>query len=90
MCPCCTSDDESVLLLGNCTGKVSVLRALFVMVVFCDREYSTQLIFELVDGLRSDHAIEACQLSRREISMLYAALLLDVVILVSFRSVFGM
>ncbi len=31
------------------------------MVEFCDREYSAELIFELVDGLWSDHAVEACQ-----------------------------
>jgi hypothetical protein len=31
------------------------------MVGFCDREYPTELIFELVDGLWSDQAIEACQ-----------------------------
>ena len=25
-------------------------------------EYSAELVFELVDGLRRDHAVEACQL----------------------------
>ncbi len=77
-------------MLGNCTGKVSVLLALFVMVGFCDREYSAQLIFELVDGLRGDHAVDACQLVVEGEQRAYAALLLDVVILASFFSVFGM
>ncbi len=31
------------------------------MVGFCNREYPAELIFELVDGLWSDHAFEACQ-----------------------------
>ena len=62
MCPCCISDDESVLLLGNRTGKVSVLLAMFIMVGFCDRDYSAQVIFELVNGLWGDQAVEACQL----------------------------
>ncbi len=31
------------------------------MVGFCDREYPAELIFELVDGLGSDHTVEVCQ-----------------------------
>ncbi len=31
------------------------------MVGFCDREYPTEPIFEHVNGLWSDHAVEACQ-----------------------------
>ena len=31
------------------------------MVGFCDREYYVELVFELVDGLWSDHAVDACQ-----------------------------
>jgi hypothetical protein len=31
------------------------------VVGFCDREYPTELIFKLVDGLGSDHTVEACQ-----------------------------
>ena len=40
---------------------MTVLLALYVVVGFCDREYSAELIFELVDGLWSDHAVEPCQ-----------------------------
>jgi hypothetical protein len=70
---------------------MSVLLDLFVMVCFCDREYSVQLIFELVDAAsRVIMPLMHVSLSRREISMSYAALLLDVVILASFCSVFGM
>ncbi len=32
------------------------------MVVFCNCEYPTELIFELVEGLWSDHVVEACQI----------------------------
>jgi hypothetical protein len=42
-------------------SKVAVHLALFIVVGFCDREYPAELIFELVDGLWSDHAVEACQ-----------------------------
>ena len=35
--------------------------ALIVLVGFCDREYSAEPVFQLVNGLWSDHAIEACQ-----------------------------
>ncbi len=45
----------------DCAGEVAVLLALGVVVGFCDREYSTELVFELVDGLWSDHAVDACQ-----------------------------
>ncbi len=38
-----------------------VLLALYVVVGFCDSEDPTQLIFELVDGLWSDHAVDTCQ-----------------------------
>jgi len=34
---------------------------LFIMVGFCDSENPAELIFELVDGLWSDHAIDAWQ-----------------------------
>ncbi len=40
---------------------MTILLALYIVVGFCDREYSTKLIFELVDGLWSDHAVEPCQ-----------------------------
>jgi hypothetical protein len=69
---------------------VSILLALVVMVYFCDREYSAKLIFELVNGLLGVMLLRRVSLSRRETSVLYAALLLDVVILAFFCSVFGM
>ena len=40
---------------------MTVLLALDVVVGFCNREDPAELIFELVDGLWSDHAVEACQ-----------------------------
>jgi hypothetical protein len=61
--PCCASDDEPVLLLRDGAGKVSlsICLALLIVVCFCDREDPAKLIFESADGLRGDHAIEACQ-----------------------------
>jgi hypothetical protein len=59
--PCCIADDESVFRLGDRAGEVVVLLALFIMVGFCDREYTAELIFELVDSLGSDHTVEAWQ-----------------------------
>ena len=59
--PCCVTDDKSVFGLRDCAGEVAVLLALHVVMGFCNREYSTKLIFELVDGLWSDHAIEPGQ-----------------------------
>ncbi len=61
MYPCRIADDESVFCLGDCAGNVAELLALIVMVGFCDREYFAELIFELVDGLGSDHTVESCQ-----------------------------
>ncbi len=61
MYPCRIADDESVFRLGDCAGEVAVLLALFLMVGFCDCEYLAELIFELVDGLGSDHTVEVCQ-----------------------------
>ena len=46
---------------GNRAGEVTVLLALYLVVGFRDREYSAKLVFELVDGLRSDHTVEPCQ-----------------------------
>ena len=82
--PCCVAVYESVFRLRDCAGKVAILLALFVMVGFCDREYPTELIFKLVNGLWSDHALRRVNLSRREISVSYAPLLLDVVMFASF------
>ena len=61
MYPCRIADDKSVFRLGDCAGEVAILLALFLMVGFCDREYPAKLIFKLVDGLGSDHTVEACQ-----------------------------
>ena len=47
------ADDEPVL---------AVLLSLFAVMGLRHGEYSTELVFELVDGLRRDHAVEACQL----------------------------
>ena len=41
---------------------MAVLLSLIVVMGLRYSEYSTKLIFELVDGLWRDHAIEACQL----------------------------
>ena len=40
---------------------MTLLLALYVVVGFCYREYSVELIFELVNSLWSDHAVEPCQ-----------------------------
>ncbi len=40
---------------------MAVLLSLFVVVGLRHGEYSAELVFELVDGLRRDHAVEACQ-----------------------------
>ena len=58
MCPCCVTDDCSVFGLGDSAGEVALLLALFVVVGFCNRAYSAELIFKFVNGLWSDHAIE--------------------------------
>ncbi len=55
------SDDKPVLWLGDGAGKVSIFLTLLIVVHFSDREDHAKLIFESVDGLRSDHALEACQ-----------------------------
>ena len=36
--------------------------ALIVVMGLRHSEYSAELVFELVDNLRRDHAVEACQL----------------------------
>ena len=41
---------------------MALLLSLFIVVGLCHGEYSAELFFELVDGLRRDHAVEACQL----------------------------
>ncbi len=61
MGPCCVSDDEPVIWLGDGTGKMSIFLTLLIAVCFCNREDPAELIFESVDGLRGDHAVEACQ-----------------------------
>jgi hypothetical protein len=59
--PCRASDDESVLWLGDGAGEVSIFWTLLIVVCFCNREDPAKLIFESVDGLGGDHAIEVCQ-----------------------------
>jgi hypothetical protein len=59
--PCRISDDKPVLWLGDGAGKVSIFLTLLVVVCFCDHEDPAKPIFESVDGLRGDHAIEASQ-----------------------------
>jgi hypothetical protein len=60
---------------------VTILLALYVVVGFCDREYSAKLIFELVDTSGVITLLSRVSLSRREISVSYAPLFLDVVML---------
>ena len=55
------SDDKPVLWLGDGAGKVSIFLTLLIVVCFCNREDPAKLIFESVNGLRGDHAVEACQ-----------------------------
>ena len=59
--PVGAADDEPVLALGDRTRQMAVLLSLFVVVGLRHGEYSAELVFELVDGLRRDHAVEACQ-----------------------------
>jgi hypothetical protein len=40
---------------------MAVLLSLFVVVGLRHGEYPSELVFELVDGLRRDHAVEVCQ-----------------------------
>ncbi len=61
MGPCCISDDEPVFWLGDGAGKVSILLTLLIVVCFCNREDPAKLIFKSVNGLRGNHAVEACQ-----------------------------
>jgi hypothetical protein len=56
------ADDEPVLALGDRTRQMAVLLSLFVVAGLRHGEYSAELVFELVDGLRHDHAVELCQL----------------------------
>ncbi len=55
------SNDKPVLWLGDGAGKVSIFLTLLVVVHFCNHEDPAKLIFESVNGLQDDHAIEACQ-----------------------------
>ncbi len=41
---------------------MAVLLSLFVVMSLPHGEYSAELVFELVDSLQRDHAVEACQL----------------------------
>jgi hypothetical protein len=59
--PRCVFNDKPVLWLGDGAGKVSILLTLLIVVCFCNREDPAELIFESVDSLQGDHAIEACQ-----------------------------
>jgi hypothetical protein len=59
--PCRASNDESLLWLGDGADEVSIFLTLLIVECFCNREDPAELIFESVDSLRVDHAIEACQ-----------------------------
>jgi hypothetical protein len=61
MDPRCISDDKPVLWLGDGAGKVSIFLTLLVLMCFCNHEDPAKLMFKSVDGLRGDHAVEACQ-----------------------------
>ncbi len=54
-------NDEPVLWLRVGTGKVSTFLTLLVVVCFCNCEDFAELIFDSVNGLWGDHAVEACQ-----------------------------
>ncbi len=56
------ANDEPVLTLGDRTRQMAVLLSLIVVMGLCYSEYSAELVFELVDGLRRDQAVEAWQL----------------------------
>ena len=56
------ADDEPVLALGDRNLQMAVLLSLIVVMGLRHSEYSAKLVFELVDGLRHDHAVEVCQL----------------------------
>ena len=56
------ADDEPVFTLGDRTGQMAVLLSLIVVMGLRHGEYTAELVFELVDSLRRDHAVEACQL----------------------------
>ncbi len=61
MGPRCVPNDKPVLRLGDGAGEVTMFLPLLIVVHFCNHEYSAKLIFESVDGLWGDHAVEACQ-----------------------------
>ncbi len=61
VCLGCVADDEPILGFGDRAGQVAVFLTLVVVVGLRHSEDSAELIFELVDCLRCDHAIEACQ-----------------------------
>jgi len=56
------ANDEPVLALGDRTRQMAILLSLFVVMGLRHGEYSAELVFKLVDGLRRDHAVKACQL----------------------------
>ena len=56
------ANDKPVLALGDRTRQMAILLSLFVVMGLRHGEYSAELVFELVDGLRRDHAVEGCQL----------------------------
>ena len=56
------SNDKPVLTFGDCTCQMAVLMSLFVVMGFRHSEYTAEFVFELVNGLRHDHAVQASQL----------------------------
>ncbi len=55
------ANDKPVLAFRDCTCQMAVLLSLNVVMGLCHGEDSAKLVLEFVDGLRSDHAVGACQ-----------------------------
>ncbi len=55
------ADDKHILAFGDCTCQMAVLLSLSVVMGLCHGEDSTKRVLKFVDGLWSDHAVEACQ-----------------------------
>jgi hypothetical protein len=55
------ANDKPVLAFGDCTCQMAIFLSLSVVMGLCHGEDSAKLVLRFVDGLQSDHAIEACQ-----------------------------
>ncbi len=61
VCPFGIVDHKPILGFGDRAGQMAVFLTVGIVVGLCHGEDSAKLVFELVDGLWHDHAVETCQ-----------------------------